>query len=159
MTAYQLFLSLLGIYIFCLILTGLYFNRKQQSDTDFWLAGKSAGWMSIGFSIVGPWLAAGAILAVIGFYILLGTASVWGFVAPNILALLIVAFFAQKIKSLPAIPQPELLELQYGNHLRLPVVIVITVVMILFAVADFQFSVYHRIPVTKQTDQASLDLF
>ncbi len=138
MSAYHQFLLVLSIYIFVLILTGLYFSKKQTSPADFWLAGKSAGFLSIGFSAAASWLTAGALLAVIGFFILLGMGSIWGFVAPNILALLIIAFFVKKIKKLPAITQPELLEMRYGPFLRLPVAIIITVVMILFAVADIK---------------------
>ncbi len=138
MNAYHLFLTLLSIYIGFLVLTGIYFSRKQQSQTDFWLAGRSAGSIAIGFSAAASWLTAGALLAVIGFYMLLGMGSVWGFVAPNILALFIIAFFVKKIKSLPAITQPELLEMRYGPHLRLPVALIITIVMILFAVADIK---------------------
>lgn len=138
MNAYHLFLILLSFYIGFLVFTGFYFNKKQKSQIDFWLAGKSAGFVSIGFSAAASWLTAGALLAVIGFYILLGMGSIWGFVAPNILALFIIAFFVKKIKSLPAITQPELLEMRYGSHLRLPVALIITVVMILFAVADIK---------------------
>lgn len=102
------------------------------------MAGKEAGWLPIGFSAAAFWLTAGALLAVIGFFLLLGMGSIWGFVAPNILALLIIGFLVKKIKKLPAIAQPELLELRYGSFLRLPVALIITIVMILFAVADIK---------------------
>lgn len=138
MSPYHLFLLVLFVYIACLILTGIYFNRKKGSLVDFWLAGKAAGPVSIGFSAAASWLTAGALLAVIGFFMLLGMGSIWGFVAPNILALAIIALFVKKIKKLPAVTQPELLELRYGRFLRLPVAIIITVVMILFAVADIK---------------------
>lgn len=138
MNAYHLFLLVLFIYLFILVMIGVYFNKKQASPVDFWLAGRSEGFLSIGFSAAASWLTAGAILAVIGFFILLGMGSVWGFVAPNILALCVIAFFVKKIKRLPAITQPELLEMRYGPFLRLPVAIIITVVMILFAVADIK---------------------
>jgi len=138
MTAYQLFLLFLTLYIGILIATGLYFSKRQKTLTDFWLAGKEAGGLSIGFSAAASWLTAGALLAVIGFFLLLGMGSIWGFVAPNILALLIIGFWVKKIKKLPAITQPELLELRYGSFLRLPVALIITIVMVLFAVADIK---------------------
>lgn len=69
---------------------------------------------------------------------LLGMGSIWGVVAPNILALLLIAFLVEKIKSLPAITQNEVLELRYGKHLRLPIALIITVVMILFAAEDIK---------------------
>jgi SSS family solute:Na+ symporter len=138
MTAYQLFLLFLTIYIGILIATGLYFSKRQKTLADFWLAGKEAGGLSLGFSAAASWLTAGALLAVIGFFLLQGMGSIWGFVAPNILALVIIGFLVKKIKKLPAITQPELLELRYGSFLRLPVALIITVVMILFAVADIK---------------------
>ena len=138
MTAYEMFLLFLTLYISILIATGLYFSKRQKTLTDFWLAGKEVGGLSIGFSAGASWLTAGALLAVIGFFLLQGMGSIWGFVAPNILALLIIGFLVKKIKKLPAITQPELLELRYGSFLRLPVALIITIVMILFAVADIK---------------------
>jgi SSS family solute:Na+ symporter len=138
MTAFQLFIVLLLGYIGFLMAIGWYFSKRQNTGTDFWLAGKTAGTLSIGFSSAASWLTAGAILAVVGFFMLLGMGSVWGFVAPNIIALFIIALFVKKIKHLPAITQPELLELRYGSFLRVPVAIIITVVMVLFAVADIK---------------------
>lgn len=138
MTPYQLFLLILSLYIGVLVATGFYFSKRQKSLVDFWLAGKKVGGLSIGFSAAASWLTAGAILAVTGFFILLGMGSIWGFVAPNIIALLGIALFVKKIKNLPAITQPELLELRYGSFIRLPVALIITVVMILFAVADIK---------------------
>ncbi|MCP4114491.1 MAG: sodium:solute symporter family protein [Desulfobacteraceae bacterium] len=138
MTPYQLFLCLLLAYITLLISVGWYFNKRQQTQTDFWLAGKKAGVLSIGCSAAASWLTAGGLLGVTGFFMLLGMGSVWGFVAPNIIALFAIGLFVKKIKGLPAITQPELLELRYGSYLRLPVAVIITVVMILFAVADIK---------------------
>ena len=138
MASYHLFLIVLSGYILFLVLTGVYFSRRQRTQTDFWLAGRSAGAISVGFSAAASWLTAGALLAVIGFYMLLGMGSIWGFVAPNIIALAVISLFVRKIKSLPAVTQPELLEMRYGSAMRLPVALIITVVMILFAVADIK---------------------
>ncbi|MDD3245914.1 MAG: sodium:solute symporter family protein [Methanosarcina sp.] len=136
MDGYNIFLVLLSVYIAGLVAIGWYFNKKQKSVTDFWLAGRRIGPAALGFSAAASWLTAGGILAVIGFYMLQGIGSIWAFVAPNILALLIIAMLVGKIKNLPAITQPELLEQRYGSAVRWPIALIITVVMILFAVAD-----------------------
>ena len=138
MSGFQFFLMLLTIYIGSLVGIGFYYTGRQQSVTDFWLAGRKVGPLRTGFSAAASWLTAGAILAVIGFFMLSGLGSVWGFVAPNILALLIIALFVKRLKRLPAITQPELLEQRYAASLRAPVAVIITVVMILFAVADIK---------------------
>ncbi|BHH85941.1 sodium:solute symporter family protein [Desulforhopalus sp. 52FAK] len=138
MDGYLIFVLLLAGYIMLLIGTGYYFNKRQTSIREFMLAGRRAGAFSVGFSAAASWLTAGALLAVIGFFMLLGMGSVWGFVAPNILALLLLALFVGKIRSIPAMTQPELLEIRYGSFLRTPVALIIIVVMILFAVADIK---------------------
>lgn len=138
MDGYPIFMMLLTGYILLLIGTGYYFNKRQTSIREFLLAGKRAGAFSVGFSAAASWLTAGALLAVVGFFMLLGMGSVWGFVAPNILALLAIALLVKKIQSIPAMTQPELLEIRYGSFLRTPVALIIIVVMILFAVADIK---------------------
>ncbi|MGA9188840.1 MAG: sodium:solute symporter family protein [Methanosarcina sp.] len=136
MDGYSIFLVMLAVYIAGLVAIGWYFNNRQKSVTDFWLAGRRIGPSALGFSAAASWLTAGGILAVVGYYMLQGMGSIWGFVAPNILALLFLAVLVKKIKNLPAITQPELLEQRYGSIVRWPIALIITVVMILFSVAD-----------------------
>lgn len=136
MDGYNIFLVMLAVYIASLVAIGWYFNNRQKSVTDFWLAGRRIGPGALGFSAAASWLTAGGILAVVGFYMLQGMGSIWAFVAPNIIALLFLAVLVRKIKNLPAITQPELLEQRYGSMVRWPVALIITVVMILFAVSD-----------------------
>jgi Na+/proline symporter len=136
MNGYSVFLVMLTVYIAILVAISWYFNSRQKSITDFWLAGRMIGPAAIGFSAAASWLTAGGILAVVGYFMLGGMGSIWEFVAPNILALLVIAVLVRKIKSLPAITQPELLEQRYGSAIRLPIAVIITVVMTLFSVAD-----------------------
>jgi SSS family solute:Na+ symporter len=132
MDGYSIFLIMLAVYIASLVAIGWYFNNRQKSVTDFWLAGRRIGPGALGFSAAASWLTAGGILAVVGYFMLQGMGSVWAFVAPNIIALLVIAVLVGKIKHLPAITQPELLEQRYGSAVRWPIAIIITVVMILF---------------------------
>ncbi|AKB53360.1 MULTISPECIES: sodium:solute symporter family protein [Methanosarcina] len=136
MDGYNIFLIMLSVYIAGLVAIGWYFNNKQKSITDFWLAGRRIGPSALGFSAAASWLTAGGILAVIGYYMLQGMGSIWAFVAPNIISLLFLSVLVKKIKNLPAITQPELLEQRYGSIVRLPIALIITVVMILFSVSD-----------------------
>lgn len=138
MESYQIFLIMLAVYLAALVSIGWYFTKRQKSITDFWLAGRNIGSIGVGFSAAASWLTAGALLSVIGLYLLNGMGSIWGFVVPNILALLIIAILVSRIKHLPAITQPELLEQRYSSAIRAPVAAIITIVMILFAVADIK---------------------
>lgn len=130
------FMVLLAAYIGVLVSVGWYFNKKQRSVTDFWLAGRKVGAIPIGFSAAASWITAGGLLSVIALYMVLGTGSIWEFAAPNFIALFIIGLLVSKIKSLPSITQPELLEQRYSGMIRAPVAIIVMIVMMLFAAAD-----------------------
>ncbi len=49
MNDYHVFLFVLLAYILFLVGLGFYFSRREQTPTEFWLAGKSADALSIGF--------------------------------------------------------------------------------------------------------------
>ncbi|WP_321420064.1 sodium:solute symporter family protein [uncultured Methanomethylovorans sp.] len=151
MDAYSLFLILLGLYVLMMIGIGWYFTKKQKSVTDFWLAGRKVSYLVIGCSAAASWITAGGILAVVGLYMVFGMGSIWEFAAPNVIALILIALLVTKIKHLPAITQPELLEQRYSSAIRGPVALIISVVMILFAVADikgfaFVLEIFYGIP-------------
>ena len=145
------FIALLIIYVAALIAVGWHFAKKQRTMTDFWIAGREIGAGNIGMSAAASWLTAGALFLVTGMFLFIGTGSIWIFVAPNIIALAAIALFVPRIKRLPSLTQPELIELRYGPLLRAPIAIAITIVMILFAVTDFKgfgyvLSVFYGIP-------------
>ncbi|MEA1894768.1 MAG: sodium:solute symporter family protein [Euryarchaeota archaeon] len=145
------FIALLIIYVAALIAVGWHFAKKQRTMTDFWIAGREIGAGNIGMSAAASWLTAGALFLVTGMFLFIGTGSIWIFVAPNIIALAAIALLVPRIKRLPSLTQPELIELRYGPLLRAPIAIAIMIVMILFAVTDFKgfgyvLSVFYGIP-------------
>ncbi len=137
MDSYHLFLLLLGLYIAVLIGIGLRSSRGQRSVTDFWLAGREIGAGNIGLSAAASWLTASALLLATGLFLFIGVGSVWIWVFPNVAGLLIIATIAKRVKNIPAMTQPELLEIRYHPMVRAPVAVAIAITMILFAVTDF----------------------
>ncbi|WNY25623.1 sodium:solute symporter family protein [Methanolapillus millepedarum] len=126
----------LAAYLVVLVAIGWYFNKKQKTVVDFWLAGRKLGALPLGFASAASWITGGGILAVTAMYLLGGLGSIWTFAAPNVIALFLIGLLVTKIKSLPAITQPELLEQRYAGSIRGPVAVIIAIVMILFAAAD-----------------------
>lgn len=137
MDAYHLFLVLLAIYIAVLAGIGLISSRRQKSVTDFWLAGRELGPVTIGFSAASSWITASALLLATGLFLFMGASSIWVWVFPNIAALIIVAAISGRIKNIPALTQPELMEIRYDPMIRAPVALAVTIIMILFSVVDF----------------------
>lgn len=137
MDAYSLFIAFLVIYIAALAGIGLYFSRRQRSVTDFWLAGRELGPITIGFSAASAWITASALLLATGLFLLIGVGSIWIWVFPNIAGLIIIAAISGRIKNIPALTQPELMEIRYDPIIRAPVAVAVTIMMILFSVTDF----------------------
>jgi len=137
MDAYSLFLAFLVVYIAALAGIGLYFSRRQRSVTDFWLAGRELGPITIGFSAASAWITASALLLATGLFLLIGVGSIWIWVFPNIAGLIIIAAISGRIKNIPALTQPELMEIRYDPIVRAPVAVAVTIMMILFSVTDF----------------------
>jgi SSS family solute:Na+ symporter len=135
--AYSLFLIFLAIYIAVLLGIGLYFSSRQKSVTDFWLAGRELGPITIGFSAASAWITASALLLATGLFLLIGVGSIWIWVFPNIAGLIIIAAISGRIKNIPALTQPELMEIRYDPMIRAPVALAVTIMMILFSVTDF----------------------
>jgi len=137
MAPYHLFLILLAIYIAMLVAIGMLSSKRQRSVTDFWLAGRELGAITIGFSAAASWTTASALLLATGLFLLMGMSSIWVWVFPNIAALIVIAIISGRIKNIPALTQPELIEIRYDPMVRAPVAIAIAIMMILFSVVDF----------------------
>lgn len=137
MDAYHLFLTLLVIYIAALAAVGLVSSRRQKSVTDFWLAGRELSAITVGFSAASSWITASALLLATGLFLLIGIGSIWLWVFPNIAALIILAGIAGRIKNIPALTQPELMEIRYDPIIRAPVAVAVAMMMVLFSVVDF----------------------
>src|SRR5512137_1052412 len=137
MEPYYLFLAFLVLYIAMLIGIGIFSARRQRSVTDFWLAGRELGPLTIGFSAAASWITASALLLATGLFLLIGVGSIWIWVFPNVAGLIIIAAISGRIKNIPALTQPELMEIRYDPLIRAPVALAVTVMMVLFSVSDF----------------------
>ena len=91
----------------------------------------------IGLSTAASWINASALLLATGLFLLIGVGSIWVWVFPNIVALLIIAAISGRIKNIPALTQPELMEIRYDPLIRAPVAVAVTIMMILFSATDF----------------------
>lgn len=50
--------AILGFYLLVMLLVGVYFSRQQHTSSDFFLAGRSMGWVPMGLSILATLLSA-----------------------------------------------------------------------------------------------------
>lgn len=91
------------LFIFAVVITlfTYYFSRRQGWHTKegFLLANRKVGWILGGFSIASSWIWAPALFVSVQVAYQMGLAGIFWFTLPNILALLIFAIFAPRIRS------------------------------------------------------------
>ncbi|MFC1736879.1 sodium:solute symporter [Candidatus Hydrogenedentota bacterium] len=91
---------LLAIYgTAAFLLTWLFSRRKGMTKTDFLLAGRSLGLWRSAFSIAATWIWAPALFIASREAYTRGIAGLFWFTVPNVLCLVLFAFFADRIRS------------------------------------------------------------
>ena len=75
--------GVLAVYLVVMVLVGMFFSRRQNSSSEFFLAGRSMGWFPIGISVMATLLSALSYSGVpgesyyVGFHYLLLPVMVW----------------------------------------------------------------------------------
>ena len=75
--------GVLAVYLVVMVLVGMFFSRRQNSSSEFFLAGRSMGWFPIGISVMATLLSALSYSGVpgesyyVGFHYFLLPAMVW----------------------------------------------------------------------------------
>src|SRR5207247_2369049 len=91
------------LFIFAILITVVtyYFSRWKgwQTKEGFLLANRKVGWILGGFSIASSWIWAPALFVSIQVAYQMGLAGIFWFTLPNVIALLIFAIFAPRIRS------------------------------------------------------------
>lgn len=96
-TTGYLFLMIFGL---AMVLVTYYFARKNKTTDQqgFLVADRKVGWLAGGASIAASWIWAPALFVSVQMAYQKGLAGIFWFTIPNILALVLFAFFAPKIR-------------------------------------------------------------
>ncbi len=91
----------LGVFAVGITLFTYYFARRQgwQTKEGFLLANRKVGWFLGGFSIASSWIWAPALFVSVQAAYEQGLAGIFWFTLPNVLALLVFAVFAPRIRA------------------------------------------------------------
>ena len=97
--------GVLVAYLVLMVLVGIFFSRRQDSSSEFFLAGRSMGWFPIGISVMATLLSALSYSGVpgesyhVGFHYLLLPAMVW-FCIPLMLKVVLLYSSLLRVPSL-----------------------------------------------------------
>ena len=87
------FFAVMSIIVFCL-------RKRQQTKAEFLAAGHSAPWVLTAFSMAATWVWAPSMFTAAEKAYTQGFAGVFWFVVPNVLTLILFAFFAKRMRQL-----------------------------------------------------------
>lgn len=87
------FFAVMSIIVFCL-------SKRQQTKAEFLAAGHAAPWVLTAFSMAATWVWAPSMFTAAEKAYTQGFAGVFWFVVPNVLTLILFAFFAKRMRQL-----------------------------------------------------------
>lgn len=124
-------------YLFLLCFIGLSFRKKLKTIEDFFLANRSLSAVFVFFSLTASWIGATSTLVATEEAFYFGISSFWIMGFPSILTVVLFAFFlVRRIRTLPFVSLPDLIEMRYGKKVRHITSILIIWYMVLLAASQ-----------------------
>ena len=93
-------LMLICIFFLTMLATVFFTRRQEQTKVEFLLAGRTAPWILTAFSMAATWVWAPSMFTAAEKAYTQGLAGVFWFVVPNVLTLVLFAFFANKMRQI-----------------------------------------------------------
>lgn len=93
-------MMLIGVYFLAMVAIILMLRKREQTKAEFLVANRSAPWLLTAFSMAATWVWAPSMFTAAEKAYTQGFAGVFWFVVPNVLTLILFAFFANKMRKL-----------------------------------------------------------
>jgi len=124
------------LYIFFLLLIGLYFTKKVKNEDDFIVAGRKANvWMLTG-TLICTWIGSGSLFGTAGLAFRTGISEIW-FSSGAWIGILVIYFIANKVRDLSQYTLTDILEKKYGRLAK--ILASITIIIAYLVIAGYQF--------------------
>lgn len=93
-------MMLIGIYFLAMVAIIMMLRKREQTKEEFLVANRCAPWLLTAFSMAATWVWAPSMFTAAEKAYTQGFAGVFWFVVPNVLTLVLFAFFANKMRKL-----------------------------------------------------------
>ena len=93
-------MMLIGVYFLAMVAIIMMLRKREQTKEEFLVAGRTAPWLLTAFSMAATWVWAPSMFTAAEKAYTQGFAGVFWFVVPNVLTLILFAFFANKMRKL-----------------------------------------------------------
>lgn len=120
----------LGIYIAGVIGVGIW-NRKSDSSEDYFLAARKLPAWLLAVTFIASWWGGGSAIDLVDHAHKNGLSSFWIYGVPVLIATFLMFLFAQGIRNVATISQPQLMEQRYNKTVSLLLTIFIIIFMVI----------------------------
>lgn len=126
------------IYLATLVFMGVKHSKKDHTMESYWMADRNLSAMRIAFCLAASWFGLSSFTGQAGWIYAEGLGALWYLAIPNIAAILLIGtVFIKHIRRIPAISQPEFLEMRYDKRLRPWLALIILLAFSGFAAMEY----------------------
>lgn len=126
------------VYLAVLIIMGLKMSKGLDSMESYWMANRSLPGWRIGFCLAASWFGLSSFTGQAGWLYNEGLGALFYLAIPNFAAIFLIGVvFVKRIRKIPAISQPEFLEMRYSVALRPWLAIIILVAFAGYSAMEF----------------------
>lgn len=129
--------SLGGLVIYFILLMVVVIRmNKNESLEDYYMGGRKLSFWLLSLTFIASWWGAGSALSTADLAYTDGISAYWVYAMPVLFSTLLMALLAKKIRRIPVMTQPEMIELRYGKTASLLVSVVVYLFMMLSAASQ-----------------------
>ncbi len=126
------------IYLAVLVIMGMKMAKDVDSMESYWMANRSLPAYRIGFCLAASWFGLSSFTGQAGWLYGEGLGALFHLAIPNFAAIFLIGvIFVKKIRKIPAISQPEFLEMRYSAAIRPWLAIIIMISFAGYAAMEF----------------------
>lgn len=126
------------IYLAILVAIGLKQSKEVDSMESYWMASRNLSWWRIAFCLAASWFGLSSFTGQAGWLYGEGMGALFYLAIPNFAAIALVGLvFTKRIRRIPAISQPEFLEMRYSAAVRPWLALIILVAFAGYSAMEF----------------------
>ncbi|MCL1976412.1 MAG: sodium:solute symporter family protein [Firmicutes bacterium] len=129
---------LFAIYLAILVFIGLRQAKKVNSMESYWMVNRNLSWWRIAFCLAASWFGLSSFTGQAGWLYGEGMGALFYLAIPNFAAIALVGLvFTKRIRRIPAISQPEFLEMRYSAAVRPWLALIILIAFAGYSAMEF----------------------
>ena len=129
---------LFAVYLVVLLIIGWKQSKQVDSMESYWMVNRNLSWWRIAFCLAASWFGLSSFTGQAGWLYGEGMGALFYLAIPNFAAIALVGLvFTKRIRRIPAISQPEFLEMRYSAAVRPWLALIILIAFAGYSAMEF----------------------